>query len=62
MNKSNLAVIVGGRGAIGYAVAVQLKQIGFLDIIKLGTKTSPAINFNDENSILESAEYIKKKK
>ena len=61
MNKSNLAVIVGGTGAIGNAIADQLKQIGFSDIIKFGTKTSPAIDFNDENSILESAEYIKKK-
>ena len=61
MNKSNLAVIVGGTGAIGNAIADQLNQIGFSDIIKFGTKTSPAIDFNDENSILESAEYIKKK-
>ena len=61
MNKNNLAVIVGGTGAIGNAVADQLNQIGFSDIIKIGTKTSPAIDFNDENSILESAEYIKEK-
>tara|TARA_B100000575_G_scaffold183780_1_gene147763 strand:+ start:1357 stop:1590 length:234 start_codon:yes stop_codon:yes gene_type:complete len=62
MNKKNLAVIVGGTGAIGKAIADQLNQIGFSDIIRIGTKTSPSIDFNDENTILESAEYIKKKK
>ena len=61
MNKSNLAVIAGGTGAIGKAIADQFNQIGFSDIIKIGTKTSPAIDFNDENTILETAEYIKKK-
>ena len=43
MNKSNLVVVVGGTGAIGNAIADQLNQIGFSDIIKFGTKTSPAI-------------------
>tara|TARA_B100000963_G_scaffold14321_1_gene11013 strand:+ start:1201 stop:1893 length:693 start_codon:yes stop_codon:yes gene_type:complete len=62
MNKKNLAVIVGGTGAIGKAIADQLNQIGFSDIIRIGTKTSPSIDFNDENTILESAEYIKKKR
>ena len=52
MNKSNLVVVAGGTGAIGNAIADQLSQIGFSDIIKLGTKTSPAIDFNDENSII----------
>ena len=61
MNKNNLAVIVGGTGAIGQAIADQLNKIGFSDTIKIGTKTSPSIDFNDENSILESVEYIKKK-
>ena len=61
MNKSNLVVVAGGTGEIGNAIADQLNQIGFSDIIKFGTKTSPAIDFNNENSILESAEYIKKK-
>ena len=61
MNKSNLVVVAGGTGAIGNAIADQLSQIGFSDIIKFGTKTSPAIDFNDENSILESVEYIQKK-
>ena len=54
MNKSNLVVVAGGTGAIGNAIADQLNQIGFSDIIKFGTKTAPAIDFNDENSILES--------
>ena len=61
MNKNNLAVIVGGTGAIGKAIADQLNQIGFSDIVRIGTKTSPPIDFNDENSILKTAEYIKKK-
>ena len=61
MNKSNLVVVAGGTGAIGNAIADQLNQIGFSDIIKFGTKTAPAIDFNDENSILESVEYIQKK-
>ena len=47
MNKSNLVVVAGGTGAIGNAIADQLSQIGFSDIIKFGTKTSPAIDFND---------------
>ena len=29
MNKNNLAVIAGGTGAIGNAIADQLNQIGF---------------------------------
>ena len=41
MNKNNLAVIAGGTGAIGKAIADELYKIGFLDIIKIGTKTSP---------------------
>ena len=39
MNKSNLAVIAGGTGAIGKAIADQFNQIGFSDIIKIGTIT-----------------------
>ena len=61
MNKTNIAVIAGGTGAIGKAIADQLNQIGFSDIVKIGTKTSPAIDFNDESTVSESAEYIKKK-
>ncbi len=61
MNKNNLVVIAGGTGAIGKAIADELSKIGFLDIIKIGTKTSPSINFNNENTILETVEYIREK-
>tara|TARA_B100000575_G_scaffold223645_1_gene184129 strand:+ start:232 stop:924 length:693 start_codon:yes stop_codon:yes gene_type:complete len=61
MNKNNLAVIAGGTGAIGKAIADELKKVGFSEIIKIGTKTKPSIDFNKENTILETAEYIKEK-
>ena len=61
MNTENLAIIVGGTGSIGSAIADEIKNLGFRDIIKIGRKTNPFIDFNDENSILETAEYIKKK-
>ncbi len=61
MNKNNLAVIAGGTGAIGKAIADELYKIGFSEIIKIGTNTRPSIDFNKENTILETVEYIKKK-
>tara|TARA_B100000963_G_scaffold230803_1_gene201371 strand:+ start:451 stop:1143 length:693 start_codon:yes stop_codon:yes gene_type:complete len=61
MNKSNLVVIAGGTGAIGKAIGEELNKVGFSDIIKIGTKTSPSIDFNNEDTILETVEYIKKK-
>lgn len=61
MNKDNLAVIVGGTGSIGNAIALEIAQIGFKEIIKLGTKTSPCINFENENTIQETAQFIKQK-
>ena len=49
MNKDNLAVIVGGTGAIGNAIANELEKLGFKEVLKIGTKTNPSIDFNDEN-------------
>ena len=61
MNKNNLAVIVGGTGAIGESIANEISKIGFSDILKIGTKTTPSIDFNNENTILDTIEFVKKK-
>ena len=47
MNKENLAVIIGGTGAIGNAIANEIEKLGFKEILKIGTKTDPSIDFND---------------
>ena len=61
MNKENLAVIVGGTGAIGNAIANELEKLGFKEVLKIGTKTNPSIDFNDENTIIKTKEFIKNK-
>ena len=61
MNKNNLAVIVGGTGAIGDSIAHEICKIGFSDVLKIGTKTTPSIDFNNENTILDTIEFVKKK-
>ena len=61
MNKENLAVIIGGTGAIGNAIATEIGKLGFKEILKIGTKTNPSIDFNDESTIIKTAEFIKKK-
>ena len=43
MNKSNIALIIGGKGAIGNALAEELKQNGFLNIIQLSRSSHPNI-------------------
>jgi predicted dinucleotide-binding enzyme len=43
MNKNNLAIVIGGTGAIGNAIASEIENLGFQDVIKIGTKT---ITFN----------------
>ena len=62
MNTENLAIIVGGTGSIGSAIADEIKNLGFRDIIKIGRKTNPFIDFNDENSIQQTVDFIKNKK
>lgn len=59
MNKENLAIIVGGTGAIGNAIAIEIEKLGFKNILKIGTKTNPSIDFNKENTILKTVEFIK---
>jgi NAD(P)-dependent dehydrogenase (short-subunit alcohol dehydrogenase family) len=61
MNKNNIAVIIGGTGAIGESIANEINKIGFSDILKIGTKTTPSIDFNNENTILDAIEFVKKK-
>ena len=61
MNKENLVVIIGGTGAIGNAIAIEIGKLGFKEILKIGTKTNPSIDFNDESTIIKAAEFIKKK-
>jgi NAD(P)-dependent dehydrogenase (short-subunit alcohol dehydrogenase family) len=61
MNKSNLAIIIGGTGAIGKAISNEVRNLGFENIIIFGTKTNPRIDFNDENTIQNAANYIKEK-
>ena len=61
MNKENLAVIVGGTGAIGNAIANEIEKLGFKEVLKIGTKTNPSIDFNDENTIIKTTEFIKNK-
>ena len=61
MNKENLVVIIGGTGAIGNAIAIEIGKLGFKEILKIGTKTNPSIDFNDESTIIKTAEFIKKK-
>ena len=62
MNTENLAVVIGGTGSIGGAIAEQIRSLGFKEIIKIGRMTNPSIDFNDEQTIKNAAEFIKKKK
>ena len=59
MNKDNLAVIVGATGAIGNAIANEIENLGFKDVLKVGTNTTPSIDFNNENTILKTIEFVK---
>jgi len=59
MNKDNLAVIVGASGAIGNAIANEIENLGFKDVLKVGTNTTPSIDFNNENTILKTIEFVK---
>ena len=61
MNKSNLAIVIGGTGAIGNAIASEIENLGFQDVIKIGTKTTPSIDFSDENTILNTVNFVKEK-
>ena len=61
MNKSNIALIVGGTGAIGGAIADELAQNGFTNIIKLSRSTQPNIELTDENTIRDASLLIKNK-
>ena len=61
MNKSNIALIVGGTGAIGSAIADELTQNGFTNIVKLSRSTQPNIELADENTIRNASLFIKNK-
>jgi len=61
MNKNNLAIVIGGTGAIGNAIASEIENLGFQDVIKIGTKTIPSIDFNDEDTILNTVNFVKEK-
>jgi hypothetical protein len=40
---------------------VKLDNLGFQDVIKIGTKTTPSIDFNDEDTILNTVNFVKEK-
>jgi len=61
MNKNNLAIVIGGTGAIGNAITSEIENLGFQDVIKIGTKTTPSIDFNDEDTILNTVNFVKEK-
>ena len=61
MNKNNLAIVVGGTGAIGNAIANEIENLGFQDVIKIGTKTTPSIDFSDEDTVLNTVNFVKEK-
>ena len=61
MNKNNIALIIGGTGAIGSAIANELAQNGFTNIVKLSRSTQPNIELADENTIRNASLFIKNK-
>ncbi len=61
MNKENLVLVIGGTGAIGKAVADELSNLGFKEILIFGRKTNPGIDFNNEKSIELVAKFVKEK-
>ena len=61
MNKNNIALIIGGTGAIGSAIADELAQNGFTNIVKLSRSTQPNIELADENTIRNASLFIKNK-
>jgi NAD(P)-dependent dehydrogenase (short-subunit alcohol dehydrogenase family) len=61
MNKSNIALIIGGTGAIGNALAEELKQNGFLNIVQLSRSSHPNIELTNENTIRDASLFIKNK-
>tara|TARA_B100000886_G_scaffold131199_1_gene88447 strand:- start:6698 stop:7396 length:699 start_codon:yes stop_codon:yes gene_type:complete len=62
MNTENLVVVIGGTGSIGRAISEQIRSLGFKEIIIIGRRTNPSIDFNDEQTIKNAAEFIKNKK
>jgi len=61
MNKENIALIIGGTGSIGSAVADELKSKNFTNIISLSRSSKPSLDLINESSIQEAAAFIKKK-
>ena len=59
MNKNNLAVIVGGTGAIGNAVADQFNQIGFSEIIKFGSSLRGRLTTLRSNLFVNIPNWVK---
>lgn len=60
MNKNNIALIIGGTGSIGSAIAKELEGLGFSNIVKLSRTSNPKIELTDEHSIEEASMVIKK--
>jgi NAD(P)-dependent dehydrogenase (short-subunit alcohol dehydrogenase family) len=59
MNKNNIAVVVGGTGSIGAALANELKQQGFSQVVTLGRSSQPMLELTNEASIEQAAIFIK---
>jgi NAD(P)-dependent dehydrogenase (short-subunit alcohol dehydrogenase family) len=59
MNKNNIAVVVGGTGSIGAALANELKQQGFSQVVTLGRSSQPMLELTNEVSIEQAAMFIK---
>jgi len=44
---------------VGNAIANEIENLGFKDVLKVGTNTTPSIDFNNENTILKTIEFVK---
>ena len=61
MKKNNIVVVIGSSGSIGSALIQELTNQGFQNIIGFSRLSSPSLDLLNEQSIAQSAEFVKNK-
>ena len=61
MKKNNIVVVIGSSGSIGSALKQELTNQGFQNIIGFSRLSNPSLDLLNEQSIAQSAEFVKNK-
>ena len=61
MKKNNIVVVIGSSGSIGSALIQELTNQGFQNIIGFSRLSNPSLDLLNEQSIAQSAEFVKNK-